>query len=80
MTIGALSVSRGADEAAERRAAASFARQGFTPSFRWQWGDGWLQLWLNRERATSETTVQSAHGVACAGGRCGIAVHSEPWR
>lgn len=68
MTIGALSVSRGADEAAERRAVDSFARQGFTPSFRWQWGDGRLQLWLNRERATSETAVKSVHGLACAVG------------
>ncbi len=68
MTIGALAVSLGADEAAQRRAMRSFEQQGFVPSFRRQWSGGSVQLWSNVERGQGSTTAQTAHGVACSVG------------
>lgn len=68
MTIGALSVSLGTDEAAQRRAMRSFAQQGFVPSFRRQWSGGSAQLWRNPERGEDVTAAQTAHGAACAVG------------
>jgi len=64
MTIGALAVSLGADEAAQRRAMRSFEQQGFVPSFRRQWSGGSVQLWRNAERGDEPTIAQTAHGVA----------------
>ncbi len=68
MTIGALSVSLGDDEAAERRACRSLELQGFTSAFRQQWGAGTVQAWANLERGEAIHAVHEPDGIACSVG------------
>lgn len=68
MTIGALSVSLGDDEAAERRAYRSLELQGFTPSFHRSWDAGAVQVWVNHERGEGVHAVHGPGGAACSVG------------
>lgn len=68
MTIGALSVFLGADEAAQRRANHSFEQQGFAASFRRAWNAGSVQLWVNPARAGADVALETEQGAACSVG------------